>query len=131
MLSIVPHPQLLKPKVLATTAQAPAEEAAADAATDEEGLGVVEPDLQLNIRNWKIDTASLQLMCLALPSAKTLTSLTFFNAHLSFKQVQILSQQLPTTNVTSLALEWNPLSDDGLPGQIHEGKDSPVDASTM
>ncbi|OQS01361.1 hypothetical protein ACHHYP_01177 [Achlya hypogyna] len=76
----------------------------------------------VTVRNWMVDMPSLLLMDLALQRAPSVVTLTLFNASLTVAQLTYLCNQLPSTCIKTLHLEWN---------EIFEPPEPPVEDHTL
>ena len=109
-LGILPHPDLF------TVKQPPARVFTEDGEfveeEDDEEADAEEPEqpTAISIRNNYFDTATMKAVCLALPGSTQITHLKLYNAGLTADSIDVLAAALANSSVTSLYIEYNPLS---------------------
>lgn len=64
---------------------------------------------KLSVSGWKLDTIHMEAISLNLPICQTITYLNFYNCGMTESHFNILLNVLPSSYVTSLAIDQNPL----------------------
>ena len=104
-LRIFPHPKIMAPLAPAPKTFFPwHEKSKQDGETQPPGTRSI-----VKVKQMAVDLASIHALALALPAAKTITTLSFYDAALSSKSIELLAETLPETVVSSLAIDYNPL----------------------
>jgi len=92
----------------------------------------------LKVRNTQVDMPTLQLVIYLVtqPDLCNLTTLDFYNAGLSFTQISMLAEALPTTRLQKLSIDYSPVQEsvDSKGQTIFAaiiGEDSPIRAASL
>ena len=112
LLGILPHPDLWRVKRPRARLFEDGEFVENDEAEDDEDdFDQSDAPSSVAIRHHNVDAATLKAMCLVLPSTLSLVQLRFYNAGLTAVDLNMVVKALSGSSVTSLSIEYNPLSD--------------------